>query len=845
MMKPTAMMLALIPVFAASNSFAADETATDSRVEVIKDLGEIVVRGETFANKMGTQRVREDEIARRPSTNGNLTELLKSNPNVQFSNSAENSRSGGEIRPDEVSFHGEKYYNNNFTIDGISNNDNLNPGSNNYTQEQPQGANPWDLPAGGTQSFWIDSSLVKNVEVFDSNVSAKYGGFTGGLVNAELKDPDTSKAGGKIFYRTTRDEWADFHIAEADKEDFIQTDSIYDQPQFRKQQYGVMVNQPINDKAAILFSWNKTDSKIPYTFGALRDADQTTGVWGENLYSTNQRRSSETFLLRGSYHTDSGDSIKATAMYSPHESKYTLPNNIDGFYNIKGGGLRFDVDWERELSWGGMKSQIAYRKTGDSIKYDADTYRIYRRSASIPYRANGATVTNGGYGAYETEKSTLTFKQDYNGNAFNTGAVKHRIGFGWQIDKADAKYKRETAANLYNYAASTRVVCGDANECIDGEQYANRWTHYPTRNVKVDDSTYSFYVQDNMSWKNLSVNAGLRFDRNSFLGNNNIAPRLAVAYDAFGDNSTRFFGGLNRYYSASMLAYALRQQIGNNTVYTRSLSGTTLSDWTYNSDGVGGSVSYDVSGLKTPYSDEAVLGVTQKMLGSVWTLKWVHRNGKDQLTRRRRSDTDTTRILTNDGWSKNNTFTLAVAPAKKMEFKYAEIDWNVGLQVQRTKTNNSYYDDTAIDTTDYAIYNGQLQYKDELPPTDFNAPWKAFVNLNTYFPRLRLHWDQRFSWTGSREYRYAAGDVSCTSSTYRAACGSYNGTATLYRDASLGSALFVDWRLAYKQPMPFGHELEVTADINNVFNKRQPVVTSSSTSYKMGRNYWLGVSYKW
>ncbi|PSJ80187.1 TonB-dependent receptor plug domain-containing protein [Neisseria iguanae] len=843
-MKPNAIMLALLPVFAASNGFAADETETlDSRVELIKDLGEVVVRGETFANKMGTQRVREEDIARRPGTNGNLTELLKNNPNVQFSNTAGNSRSGGEIRPDEVSFHGEKYYNNNFTIDGISNNDNLNPGSNNYTQKTPLGANPWDLPAGGTQSFWIDSSLVKNVEVFDSNISAKYGNFTGGLVNAELKS-GYAKSSGKIFYRTTRDEWADFHIAEKDREDFIQTASVYDQPQFRKQQYGVMINQPINEKAAVLFSYNKTDSKIPYTFGALRDAGQDKAVWGKNLYSTNQRRSSETFLLRGSYHADSGDVVKATAMYSPHKSKYTLPNNIDGLYTAKGGGLRFDADWERDLSWANMKSQIAYRKTGDNMKYDADTYRIYRRSAGIPYRANGATVTNGGYGEFETEKSTVTLKQDYNLNAFETGAVKHRIGFGWQFDKADAKYKRSSEANLYNYTASNRVECGDANECIGGEQYAARWTHYPTRNVKVDDSTYSLYIQDNMSWKNLSINAGLRFDRNSFLGNNNIAPRLAVAYDVFGDTSTRLFGGLNRYYSASMLAYKLRQEIGNNHVYTRKLNGKTLSDWTYDSSGVGGTVRYDVSNLKTPYSDEAVLGVTQKMFDSIWTLKWVHRNGKDQLTRVRRSETDSTRILTNDGWSKNNTFTLAVSPTGKLAWKYAEIDWNVGVQVQRTKTNNSYYDDTATDVAEKAIYNNQLLDTQSLPAADFNAPWKAFVSLNTYFPRLRLHWDQRFSWTASRKYRYAAGDVSCTSSRYSAVCGDYNGTAALYKDAALGSALFVDWRFAYKQPMPFGHELEVTADINNVFNKKQPVV-SSGTSYKMGRNYWLGVSYKW
>lgn len=97
-----------------------------------------------------------------------------------------------------------------------------------------------DLPGGGTQSFWIDSSLLQNVEVFDSNISAKYGNFTGGVINAELKAPDLSKAGGKVFYRITRDDWASFNVD--DKEKFQRAESLGSQPQFTKQQYGIVLN---------------------------------------------------------------------------------------------------------------------------------------------------------------------------------------------------------------------------------------------------------------------------------------------------------------------------------------------------------------------------------------------------------------------------------------------------------------------------------------------------------------------------------------------------------------------------------------------------------------------------
>lgn len=57
------------------------------------------------------------------------------------------------------------------------------------------------------------------MEAFDSNVSAKYGQFTGDVVNADLIDPDTTRQSGKISYRTTRDDWAKFHYSEIDQTD--------------------------------------------------------------------------------------------------------------------------------------------------------------------------------------------------------------------------------------------------------------------------------------------------------------------------------------------------------------------------------------------------------------------------------------------------------------------------------------------------------------------------------------------------------------------------------------------------------------------------------------------------
>ena len=136
--------------------------------------------------------------------------MLHDNPNVQFSNISGTSESAGEIAPENVSFHGEKFYNNNWQIDGMSNTDNSNPGAG----AGYQNSNDSDmdgLPNGGAQSFWVNADIIDSVDVYDSNISAKYGQFTGGVVDAKLKDPSSKKASGSVSFRTSRSSWTRYH----------------------------------------------------------------------------------------------------------------------------------------------------------------------------------------------------------------------------------------------------------------------------------------------------------------------------------------------------------------------------------------------------------------------------------------------------------------------------------------------------------------------------------------------------------------------------------------------------------------------------------------------------------
>jgi hypothetical protein len=135
--------------------------------------------------------------------NGNINELLEVLPDVQVDRRHSNSLSGGEILPPEVSISGGKSFQNNFTIDGISNNSLLDPVARNPNSLT-------DVP-GHSQELFLDSALVEEITVYDSNVPARFGNFTGGVVDARTRSP-MPRFGGKLTYRTTRDGWTRFHL---------------------------------------------------------------------------------------------------------------------------------------------------------------------------------------------------------------------------------------------------------------------------------------------------------------------------------------------------------------------------------------------------------------------------------------------------------------------------------------------------------------------------------------------------------------------------------------------------------------------------------------------------------
>lgn len=846
-MKLKVMILALLPVF--SMSYAADvsEVADDvveSSDENTVELKTIVVTA-PFAQEMGTQHIDRQRIQNRVNKNGTISELLHDNLNVQFSTTDGNSNSAGEIAPENVSFHGEKFYNNNWMIDGMSNNDTVNPGANKgqITTKNPDGSSPWDLPAGGTQSFWLNSDIVKSVDVYDSNISAKYGQFTGGVVDAKLLDPSTKKASGSISYRVTKSGWTRYHV---DDDSFYQAEDVTNQPKFDKRIYSVNINQPLGDKAGLLFSYNRTQSKIPYHH-------QYLSKW------ENQERVSETYLLKGLYKFSDSDQLQLTAMYSPHQSTYVKPDTVDGRFTNNGGGVRVNFEWEHQGDTTRVMTYLGYKYTQNKIDHEGESYYSWRnKDQYFDWCSNvGCTFSyQGGYGQFETANRTWTFKQDYEVLPIGWGNMKHTLSYGWQADFARAYYKRDKNTYLYtgsnaNITQSSSVVCADDDDaCIDGLYYFKNRTAYYAQSVKVNNNHYAAYFQDKIDWGKWQITAGLRLDYDQFLKNTNIAPRFTASYDVFGDQSTRIFGGVNRYYSASMLAYKLRETIGGATRETRS---SNTSPWVAGATSVSSLRRYlHQTNLKTPYSDEVNLGLSQKWGNTLWTLKWVRRQGKNQFVRTSVDVNGTSyRVLSNNGFNQGNTLTLEVLNMQPWQFKYADISFRAGLNYSQNKSNSDYYDDSIDnDLNKRIIVNDKLLGINDVPVTEYSTPWRVFLDVTTYIPKLHLTWTNTLNYTAGYS-AWETEDVVCPA--YSASvCGSYNGSATLYTKYQFANALTLDWHISYDIPMGGHKKLSLNLDVTNVLDRVIQTKKSSSTrgntsnvTYKLGRQFWLGARFVW
>lgn len=344
---------------------ADEQQADDDALRVPVD-----VEARPIDPQPGRARYGEETIAAAATGEGHLADLLRLNPAVDFAREGELSANTAVLRPGEISFHGEPFYQNLFLIDGTDTVNDLNPGATTDIWRTPSLVQPH----GGSspQGYYVDVDLLDNVQVYDSNVPAEYGGFTGGVVASELK-----RYGGEdsftLRYGLKRDEWESFHVDtdETGEPDIGGADyySALYTPDYFKPTIGIAMQRGIGG-VGVTLSASRRRSRFAqeyekrYHFGRrevqrISYEDQIDNVLG---------RVADTW---------GANDVSLSVRFARRRHDGLTSTTYDGAFAKTHDGYGMTAEWARPLADGELELRIGFDRLGDSLDSDRNVFTFH------------------------------------------------------------------------------------------------------------------------------------------------------------------------------------------------------------------------------------------------------------------------------------------------------------------------------------------------------------------------------------------------------------------------------------------------------------------------------------
>lgn len=833
------------------------------------ELSNTVVMGRSESAYQGEALIDRRAIENFAGANGDMTTLLKMHPSVRFDTSQQSSNTPGEINPADISINGAKFYQNNFMVDGISINNDLDPGASSGSRNDVSGQ--YRLPSNAF-GIAMDADLLEEVRVYDSNVSAKYGRFNGGVIDAITRRP-TEEFHGKVSAQMTKSDWTEYHINNdrMTDEEFAKSSTYSNQPEFKKLTTRLLLEGHVTDNFGLIGNFVKKSSEIPlYSYdGGFESAGDKT--------KHNQERNIENKMIKAFWTPDERLDMTLTLIDAPAENTYFKSNQRNSGFRIDQGGQTAAL----KTIWTGdtltYTQQFAYKMVQSSRDADSSINKQWRWSQDKnwgnPYRDgalySGSTSIEGGMGDIEQRQTGFEYNLDIQALPFNVMGSTHTLAFGMEVRRQKATY--EVLEDAYGASVLRRTNAGSGTSCVTASgqldsdycsisvdavgtaerQYFGLLNNVRTGKVEAEQTDYALYLQDDIQIGNLKLRPGVRLDADNYMEKKTIAPRFAASYDFFGDESSVLTAGVNRYYGRNLFKYRLadgRESLRWRATRLNSSADTILDFGPWTNFGVDES---SFRKIDIPYDDEWMVGFAQQLAGLQLELKYVHRDGKDQVVRSRASylglesgngvdSIDNYYTYTNAGQSRSQTVTLTVSPLDNIRFAGTATSFMLGLDWNRTQSPQSNYDNLLNDDrlADEDVYfDGRLINYSELPADNFNRPWTARLNMVTSIPSLNL------TWTNFLRYRGAYEQI------FRASPDNITIDGTSYENYEVGevrAAPSWDTRVKWTLPLSDSQSTYVAVDITNVTNKVNNIVsdTAGVISYETGRQYWLEVGYQ-
>ena len=808
------------------------------------ELSNTVVLGYKADEFPGETTIDRRAIQAFPGANGDITSLLKMHPSVQFSGKQQSSNTPGEIDPADISINGARYFQNNFMIDGIGINNDIDPGVHNFNSIQV-----YDSTPSRAHGIALDADLLESVKVYDSNVPAEYGGFNGGVVDAITRRP-SKELSGKLSASMSRSEWTSYHIEEGDKASFDHPTTGEYQPEFLKTTLRGVLEGHLTEDFGAIFAFSQKRSTIPqyqYSSGS-GNADESQ--------KKDQTRRIDNYMLKTYWAVNERLELDSSLTYAPQENYHFIPNRINSGFDLKSGGTQGAL----KAQWQGDHAVWTHKFTASEMESsreaESDDYINWYYSSSKNW-VNNTRVGEGSFGDIQQFQRNAVYNVKADWLPLFALGAEHNFTSGLELSYQEAWWKRpRDASSTTGFTRDTGTSCdGVSGSCSIGtltsgatRQWSSLQIKYAAGEISASENKYALFLQDQMRYGRLTLRPGLRFEGDDYMDKQTLAPRFTASYDLFDDQSTIFTAGANRYYGRSLFKYRLAEgrQALNSTWRRTSATG----NWTMTRSEPNSS---KFSALNIPYDDELAVGVEQNWLNTDFRLNYVRRFGRDQVVR---SLADTLNLeqgdnityatnyysYNNSGRSDSDNISLTITPQNEFMFASSRTSVQAAFNWSRTRSNNGNYEEVLDDENyndDRVYYDGSLTRYSDLPAGDFNRPWTLRLTTITEIPALHLTWSNFFRYRGAYDQidRTGDGTVEIDGATYDA-----------YEKSRVKGAPTWDTSVHWELPTGKTQSVFVAVDITNVTDKINRTSSSTRsttyTSYETGRQYWLEVGYQ-
>lgn len=771
--------------------------------------------------------------------NKRIDENIKQNSNINLNMGDNISINKAEISPKDFSINAAPFYQNAFLVNGMSFDNAIDPAGN----QNINASSLWRAPVMGAQGSVINTNILKSLKILDSNISAKYGNFEGGVIDTKLKDP-TKKFGARISTSYTDGNLNKIIIDEENRANYETSRGKNLNNNFVKQNQNIYLESRFSDDYGILFDYSRTTSTIKMP--TKRE------VLAQGYFYPNQSRRNENFLLKGFIAFDEGNHIlKPSIIYAPSVYKGFLEGVIDSNLEAKFGGIISSVELFSEFDGFNITQNLSY-SIQDSARYFDKNMKFGFFTNEVANWGTSTFSMKGGYGDIRERTKELNYKLDLESDVKEFKNTEHTFYAGLELSHKKASY--ETLKHLAEYynptILPTGVVCKDGDVfCLMGDvvdrkgntgagQYLTRATFTPEFKTGISATNFDLYLEDDIEYKRFNLRLGARGSYDGIIKKFNVAPRITSEFDLLGDESNFFGAGYNRYYGKNFFAYKLYDNIYS---YTQFLSRT---DYSEEFKQTGGKKNmYNFNELKRSFNDEFSVFYRGEFKNTKFSLKYLKRLGKNQVVL---SDKETLgladiddenlsknyKVYTNLGTSKADIISLDIANAKSIEIFNTLNDFSLSASYTKKKSDFKDYRSDEWDRNNQVKYNGEIIAQKDLPIIDYYDKYKITFLYNLNIPDYGLGIANLFTFTPSK----------------KALISNYNRAERIreYELIKLNDHFTWDMNIAYKYKMKKDVEFFANVNIENLLNTKNKINASKKDDkliydYASGRSIMLEV----